>query len=259
MATIDQQLGQIIIQAQTWIQQNPIPAGIVGILVFFALAYYKKGRFWESAPEEQEYEPTDWETKIPSEMKKIAMEGGKQSDKELWLGNERKVGLVYGYYTETMPTDVDYMEYLFGDFDKSDYDEDDMKDVYILVSRDSGSFSKWTWKITDDAMGKTRNTKFHVVSEDNVEEERDRFKVDHTNIDFKMEYGKIFVEKGMTTEATTDQFPLYQARKNIVEGIEEFSMKTLFLDRKHSSQVAQMREDVDEEALKRLLGQGKDF
>lgn len=261
MATANGVIARYSTKLTTLANEEPMLVASSVVALVFVILYWKFGEFWNNKHEEKEYEPTDWEKKIPNYLKKMAKNGGFSTEKELWHGDHEAKGMVFLYDIQTMPKDIDYMEYLFGDYDKSDFDDEDMEDVYIFITREIGNIDKLTkasWKVTDQAFGKYKKTNFFIIRAENVEEERGRFKFNE-NVQFKMEYSNILTEKGMTTEAVTDQFPLYKARKNIVEGIEEFSMKTLFLDRKHSSQVAQMREDVDEEALKRLLGQGKNF
>jgi hypothetical protein len=206
-----------------------------------------------------EYDAKDWSSIVPSDIKYIIQKGGLDTDKDLTRGDFTDLGEVHKYDTFSMPKEKEYEELLFGqDGDVGELDDDDFKDVYVFLVSPTGLIGKNVWKVTDIYFNQDFSTEIFVVDKDVVEEEQGRFKLNE-EIDFKREYGNIMMQKGIATENVTDQFPLYQARKNIVEGIEEFTMKTLFLDRQHSTAIAQMREDVDEEALKKFLNQGKNF
>jgi hypothetical protein len=243
-------------QIANTIISNPtlLLAVIAGVVVLYML--FKK---IDDRAVSSEYDAKDWSDLIPSDIKYIVHKGGLDTDKELTRGDFTNLGEVHKHDTFSMPKENEYKELLFDqDGELEDLDQDDFKDVYVFLVSPTGFIGKEVWKITDIYFNLNLSTQIFVVDADSVEEEQGRFKLNEA-IDFKREYGNIMMEKGVATENVTDQFPLYQARKNIVEGIEEFTMKTLFLDRQHSTAIAQMREDVDEEALKKFLNQGKNF
>jgi hypothetical protein len=236
------------------------PPILIGIVLLVAVAYILFKKMDERATDDAGYEGKDWEKIIPSDIKYMIQHAGLDTDKELTRGDFTSLGTVYKYDTFQMPKDMEYEDLLFNmeDDEEIDLSEEDFKEVYVFMVAPSDGFGNMMWKATDLYFDMDLNTTLYIVDKDSVEEEHGRFKMKE-EIDFKREYGNILVEKGIATENVTDQFPLYQARKNIIEGLEEFTMKTLFLDRQHSTAIAQMREDVDEEALKKFLNQGENF
>lgn len=231
---------------------------IVLFLVLLAGVGYFAYKKYDGRASSEEYEGKDWGKIIPSDMKYMLNNAGMDVEKDLTRGDTTDLGTVVKYDTFRMPEDVEYQELLFGEIDEDDLEDAESKEVYVFMVAPEGDIGQAMWKVTDIWFNLDMQTKLFVVDADKVDEELKRFKLDE-DIDFKREYGSIMMQKGVSTENVTDQFPLYQARKNVVEGLEEFSMKTLFLDRTHASAVAQMREDVDEEAIKKLLNQGKNF
>ena len=234
------------------------PTVIVGLVLLAGVAYilYKKV---DERAKDDEFTGKDWGEIIPSDLKYMVTKAGLEADKDLTRGDTTDLGKVFKYDTFEMPQDMEYEELLFGNFDEEEAKEsEETEEVYVFLVAPSGDFGRMLWKTTDIYFNMNTSTMMYVVSSERVTEEHGRFKLEE-KIDFKREYGNIMVEKGVATENVTDQFPLYQARKNIVEGLEEFTMKALFLDRQHSTAIAQMREDVDEEALQRFLNKGKNF
>lgn len=233
------------------------PMLLLGLAVLVGIVYILFKKYDDRV--DQDYDGKDWKAIIISDLKYILNSAGFQSDKDLTRGDNRELGSVFRYDKQQMPEGYEYEDLIFGEIDEEDVENEDIekKEVYIFMTAPEGDISRAWWKITDLYFDMDKNTNLYVVDADSVTEERTRFKLDE-DIQFKREYDNIMMEKGVATENVTDQFPLYQARKNIVEGLEEFSMKTLFLDRTHSASIAQKREDMDEqEILERLLGQGK--
>lgn len=230
---------------------------LIGLAVAIGLGYIAYQKYDRRVQEE--YDGKDWKAIIISDLKYILNNAGFETNKDLTRGDNRELGSVYRYDVQEMPEGYEYEDLIFGNIDESDMEDDDLekKEVYIFMTAPEGDISRAWWKVTDIYFDMNQNTNIYVVDSESVEEERTRFKLNE-DIQFKREYDNIMMEKGVATENITDQFPLYQARKNIVEGLEEFSMKTLFLDRTHSASIAQKREDMDEqEILERLLGQGR--
>lgn len=236
---------------------NPI-ISLVTLGSFVILAYGLKK--WSNKPRstEPDYDAdTEWEKETPKRMKKLASNTGQATEKTLWKGDVECKGKVQTFYKDSMPEDADYMDYIHGKRDANN-EEDNIAEVYVFVVRDAGFTNKLSWKLTDDVLGKNLSTRFYTIKADNVEVERDRFRYDE-DVKFKLTYGKIYEQKGIATESVSDQFALYDSRKNLVEGIEEFSQKVLFLDRNHSSKIGELREDVDMEAIEKALQRGRNY
>jgi hypothetical protein len=232
--------------------ENPtlsISLVLIGAAVFYFYKQYQSNS-------QLEYDGKNWKEEIIGDLKWLINNAGLDTNKDLTRGDVTELGKVHKYDIQKMPEDSEYRELVFGELDEEEEDID-LKEVYVFMVTPSGTVNKSLWTVTDLWLDMDSSTKFYVVSEESFEEERTRYKL-REDIQFKREYDNIMMEKGIATENLTDQYPLYQARKNIVEGLEEFSMKTLFLDRTHSASIAQKREDMDEqELLDKLLRQGK--
>lgn len=260
MSSVDQLMTQMD-QFLAMLLNNP-PMLLALIIVIAAVVFISK-KMDGDVDDGTDFEGKDWEKIIPSDFKKQLADTGLDSDKDLTRGEETEFGSVYRYDTVQMPSEMEFKDFLFNldseGEEQPDLDaEDDFEEVYIFLVAPDSRMGKFMWKLTDVKLGMDMNTTIFVVTESSVEVERDRFRL-NPDIDFKLEYDVIYTEKQVASENVTDQVPLYQARKNIIEGLEEFTMKTLYFDRQHTSSVAQMREDVDEEALEKLLDKGKNF
>jgi len=248
------QLTQGLGDAMSYITGNPEVA-LAGLAVA-GVAYFLYKKHDERALET--FEGIDWEVKIPSDLKYLVNSVGFDTEKELTRGDYNQIGEVHSYDTQKMPANREYQDLVFGGKNQEGDDDIEFDDVYVFMVAPKGLVSGTLWKITDLHFNQDFQTKLYVVNKDSVEVENDRFKMDE-NIQFKLEYGNIMMQKSVATENVTDQFPIYKARKNIVEGLEEFTMKTLFLDRNHSTAIAQMREDIDEDTIQEFLNRGKNF
>ena len=236
------------------------PVVALGLFTVIAGAYFAKKKYEEKNDKEQKYEGKDWSKIIPNDLKFMLNKVGFQTDKRLTRGDFNDLGKVQSYDIKQMPEGYEYQDLIHGNIDDIDEEEANMKEVYVFMVAPEGFVSNNIWKVTDLYLDNNRSTTLFVVSSDSVEEEAGRFKLKE-DIQFKEspEYKSILVEKGVETENVTDSIPLYQSRKNVVEGLEEFSMKALFLDRTHASSIANKREDMDiEEFLKRMRG-GQNF
>lgn len=235
------------------VAEEPIILVFLVALVGGALLIYKK----IDKRANEDFTETDWSKTIPEDIKYIVNSVGFEAGKELLRGEFNKIGNVHKYDIQSMPENKEFSDLILRSEDE-DEDDTEWHDVYVLLVAPSYGISNWIWKITDLYFSGNSRTKIYIVDSESIEEESGRFKLDE-NIQFKNEYGNIFVEKGTATENATDQFPIYQARKKTVEGIEEFVQKTLFFDRGYGQKIGELREDVDEEALKRLLDEGSNF
>lgn len=232
-----QEIGEIIFE------NEPLLLGLI-LLGAGAVAFYRK----YDRRVHEEYDEKDWDEIIVNDLKFVLSKAGLQVDKKLTRGDSISLGDVYSYDQFSMPKEYDYEELMFQD--ESDLDEDDFSSVHIFLVAPTG-LQNTVWKFTDLWLNQNMNTMMYIVESDKVTEEEHRFKLDQ-DIDFKREHGSIMVQKGTATENMTNQQPIYSAKKNIVQGIDEFTEKTLFLDRSHTREIAKIREEADADTDKML-------
>ena len=229
------------------LDNEPLLLGLI-LLGAIGIAFYKK----YDRRVHNEYEEKNWDEIIVNDLKFILAKAGMKVDKELTRGDEISLGEVYSWDQFNMPAEHEFEDLMF--VDEGKLDEENFEDVHIFLVAPSGLQNKM-WKFTDLYMNKNTNTTIYIVNSDKVTEEEHRFKLDR-DIDFKKEHGSIMVQKGTATENMTNQQPVYSARKNLVQGLDEFSEKVMSLDRSHIKEIAKIREEADADA-QQLLEQFK--
>jgi len=243
---LDQTIGVVL-------NNPPVLLAVAGVI---AVIYFLSKN--TASEKEKNFEEKNWNNLTPKQIKKKVLESGFDSDKLITRGDFNEIGRVQMYDSESSPSDSLQKLVLPGAEDDADGSSSDVEEVYIFLVHPSGRVSGYSWMLTDYYLNMDKSTMIYIVSEDSLSVEQERFRVDK-DIDFQLKHGNMMVEKKTSAQNVVDEPPLSQARQNIVEGVEEFAIKTMFFDRQHTSSVAQMREDIDEDALEEFLNKGKNF
>ncbi len=229
------------------------PLAVITILgVSFLI--YRGYETWMEKRQVEQFEETDWSEETPERLERILKHTGKDTDKKLVKGDFNDLGKVSKYDIQTMPENKNFKDVLFNVED--DEDKADWKQAQVFLVSNKDMFSQMLSDLNIADSGK--DNIIYAVDSDKVHEEYGRFKIDD-DVEFREEYKGLFVQKGSCAENVPDQFPVYEARKSINEGLDEIVQKILFYDRNHTKKMAELREDVDEEALEKFLNQGRNM